>query len=332
MKCSLAEWNEFLSHSPDAHILQSGAWGELKSRFGWQPVRIINDNIGAQILFRRLPAGMSIGYIAKGPVGGPLDALLPEIDELSRQFHAIFLKVEPDRWQTSSDELIGKLNMNWVTAKPIQPQRTVMVSLEGSEDEILACMKQKTRYNIRLAAKKGVIVTPEVDLDRFHAMLKITGARDHFAVHSSEYYKTAYTLFHPSGSCEVFTASFEGTPLASLMVFARGNTAWYMYGASTDEGRNLMPTYLLQWQAMLWAKAKGCTQYDLWGIPDLDEEELEENFNQKDSHQGLWGVYRFKRGFGGDVLRSSGAVDIVYRPWLYQVYQKALAMRGGSEE
>ena len=129
MKCSLAEWNEFLAHSPDAHILQSGAWGELKSRFGWQPVRIINDNTGAQILFRRLPAGASIGYIAKGPVGGPLEALLPEIDEISRTFHAIFLKVEPDRWQTSPDDSIGKLNENWVTSKPIQPQRTVMVSL-----------------------------------------------------------------------------------------------------------------------------------------------------------------------------------------------------------
>ncbi len=332
MKCSLAEWNEFLSHSPNAHVLQSGAWGELKSRFGWQPVRILNDNIGAQVLFRRLPAGMSIGYIAKGPVGGPLDALLPEIDAISRAYNAIFLKLEPDGWQTSEDDVIGKLNKNWVTAKPIQPQRTVIVSLEGSEDEILARMKQKTRYNIRLAAKKGVLVAPELDLDRFHAMLKITGRRDHFAVHSLEYYKTAYDLFHPSGSCEVFTASFEGTPLASLMVFTRGNTAWYMYGASTDEGRNLMPTYLLQWQAMLWAKAKGCTQYDMWGIPDLDEEELEENFNQKESHQGLWGVYRFKRGFGGDVLRSAGAVDIVYRPWLYRVYKKALAMRGGSEE
>ncbi|MRR31724.1 peptidoglycan bridge formation glycyltransferase FemA/FemB family protein, partial [bacterium] len=271
MKCSLAEWNEFLSHSPNAHILQSGAWGELKSRFGWQPVRVINDNVGAQILFRRLPAGLSIGYIAKGPVGGSLEPLLPEIDEISRAFHAIFLKVEPDRWQTSPDDSIDQLNANWVSSKPIQPQRTVMVSLEGSEEEILARMKQKTRYNIRLAAKKDVLVTLEPDLDRFHAMLKITGARDHFAVHSLEYYKTAYDLFHPSGNCEVFTASFEESPLASLMVFARGNTAWYMYGASTDEERNRMPTYLLQWQAMLWAKAKGCTQYDLWGIPDLDE-------------------------------------------------------------
>src|SRR5512133_766896 len=107
MKRSLAEWNEFLSHFTNAHILQSGAWGELKSRFGWQPVRIINDNIGAQILFRRLPAGASIGYIAKGPVGGPLDALLPEIDELSRAYHAIFLKVEPDCWQTSEGDGIG---------------------------------------------------------------------------------------------------------------------------------------------------------------------------------------------------------------------------------
>jgi len=207
-----------------------------------------------------------------------------------------------------------------------------MVSLEGSEEEILARMKQKTRYNIRLAVKKGIVVSPDTNLAKFHAMLELTGARDQFGVHSLEYYRAAYDLFHPSGSCELLTAAFEGRPLASLMVFAKGDTAWYMYGASTDEERNRMPTYLLQWQAMLWAKSRGCRQYDLWGIPDLAEGELEERFTQKESHQGLWGVYRFKRGFGGDVLRSIGAVDIVYKPALYRVYQRLLSLRGGSEE
>lgn len=332
MKCTLAEWNEFLAHSPNAHILQCGAWGELKARFGWQAVRIVSGRTGAQILYRGLPLGFHIGYIAKGPVGGDLEDLLPEIDEISRQLRTLFLKVEPDGWQSSAEVSLGLKESRGVKSKPIQPQRTVMVSLEGTEDEILARMKQKTRYNIRLAAKKGITVTPEADLEAFYAMMKLTGARDHFGVHSKAYYAAAYTLFHPSGSCELLTARYEGTPLASLMVFARGNTAWYMYGASTDELRNLMPTYLLQWQAMLWARSKGCTQYDLWGIPDLDEDDLEENFAQRESHQGLWGVYRFKRGFGGEVLRSSGAIDIVYKPWLYGAYQKAAGLRGGHEE
>ena len=332
MKCPLAEWDEFLAQYPNSHILQSGAWGELKSRFGWKPVRIMNGHTGAQVLFRRLAAGLTLAYIAKGPVGGGVDDLQPELDMICCTEHAIFLKVEPDSWSVPGEALSEQSNPNWVSSTPIQPQRTVMVSLEGSEEDILARMKQKTRYNIRLAVKKGIVVAQNTDLAGFHSMLKLTGARDRFGVHSLEYYKTAYDLFHPLGSCELLTASFEGTPLASLMVFARGDTAWYMYGASTEEERNRMPTYLLQWQAMLWAKSKGCRQYDLWGIPDLEEDELEAKFTQKESHQGLWGVYRFKRGFGGDVLRSSGSFDILYRPALYRGYQRVLSLRGGSEE
>jgi len=332
MKCSLAEWNEFLSHSPNAHILQCGEWGELKSRFGWKPVRIVNAATGAQVLFRRLPAGLTLGYIARGPVGGSIESLLPELDEICRLEKAIFLKVEPDRWFASTESGDVHADPRWVPSRPIQPQRTVMVSLLGSEDDILSRMKQKTRYNIRLAAKKDVFVTSDDDLAAFHAMLKVTGERDHFGVHSLEYYQAAYDLLHSSGNCELLTARFQGKALASLMVFARGDTAWYMYGASTDEERNRMPTYLLQWEAMRWARSQGCKQYDLWGIPDLDEADLEENFTQKESHQGLWGVYRFKRGFGGDVLRSSGAFDIVYRPLLYKTYRQVLSLRGGSEE
>ncbi len=332
MNCTLAEWNQFLSRFPNAHILQSGEWGELKSRFGWKPVRLIKDDVGAQVLFRSLPGGFTLGYIGKGPVGGPFDSLQPELDELCKKEKAIFLKVEPDRWQDSGRSPITDAPSHGVAAKPIQPQRTVMVSLEGSEEDILSRMKQKTRYNVRLAAKKEVEVAADDDIGRFHSMLKLTGARDHFAVHSLEYYQTAYDLFHSAGNCELLTAGFGGTPLAALMVFARGDTAWYMYGASTDEERNRMPTYLLQWEAMRWARSKGCKQYDLWGIPDLDEDILEDNFSQKESHQGLWGVYRFKRGFGGEVLRSMGAVDIVYKPLMYRAYQVALSLRGGSED
>jgi lipid II:glycine glycyltransferase (peptidoglycan interpeptide bridge formation enzyme) len=331
MKASLQEWKEYLSQFPNAHILQSGEWGELKSRFGWQSERIISNGIGAQILYRRLPAGYHIGYIAKGPVGGEIGILQDEIDRLSRALHTIFLKLEPDGWLEVSPES-SIAGISWQVSRPIQPQRTVVVSLDGSPEDILARMKQKTRYNIRLAEKKGVTVSSDSDLAAFYAMMKTTGARDRFGVHSMAYYQAAYDLFHPLGQCELFTARVENKPLAALMVFVRGETAWYMYRASTDQLRNLMPTYLLQWQAMLWAKARGCLMYDLWGIPDLDEEELEENFVQKESHQGLWGVYRFKRGFGGQVRRSLGAADRVYKPLLYRAYQQVLKARGGSEE
>jgi peptidoglycan pentaglycine glycine transferase (the first glycine) len=117
-----------------------------------------------------------------------------------------------------------------------------------------------------------------------------------------------------------------------LMLFYQGKTAWYLYGASTEVERNRMPTYLLQWEAIRWAKSKGCTEYDLWGIPDMDEEELEKAFTAKRSHEGLWGVYRFKRGFGGDVKRSVGAWDKVYYPSLYGIYKQVMKLRGRQED
>jgi lipid II:glycine glycyltransferase (peptidoglycan interpeptide bridge formation enzyme) len=193
----------------------------------------------------------------------------------------------------------------------------------GSEDDILARMKQKTRYNVRLAEKKGVTVRAWDDLDGFHQMVQVTGGRDGFGVHSLEYYRRAYALFHPTGMAELLVAEYEGQPLAALMAFARGRRAWYVYGASNDQERNRMPTYLLQWEAIRWAKSHGCTEYDLWGVPDEDEAKLEAEFESR--HDGLWGVYRFKRGFGGKLKRAAQALDRVYNLLLYKLYLRFLA-------
>ena len=186
-------------------------------------------------------------------------------------------------------------------------------------------MKPKCRYNIRLAEKKGITVRAWDDIPAFHEMMTATGGRDKFGVHSQEYYQRAYDLFHPKGTCELLVAEFEGEPLASLMVFANGKRAWYVYGASNDMERNRMPTYLLQWEAIRWAKARGCDEYDLWGVPDENEETLESQFESR--HDGLWGVYRFKRGFGGEVKRAAQAVDRVYNPLLYWAYLKLIGNR-----
>jgi lipid II:glycine glycyltransferase (peptidoglycan interpeptide bridge formation enzyme) len=125
--------------------------------------------------------------------------------------------------------------------------------------------------------------------------------------------------------CELLVAEYEGKTLAALMVFTHGRRAWYVYGASTDEERNRMPTYLLQWEAMKWAKARGCEEYDLWGVPDEDEATLEANFEKR--HDGLWGVYRFKRGFGGELKRAAQAIDRVYDPLLYWAYLQFIGNR-----
>jgi lipid II:glycine glycyltransferase (peptidoglycan interpeptide bridge formation enzyme) len=207
----------------------------------------------------------------------------------------------------------------------IQPPRTIIVGIKESEEEILARMKQKTRYNIRLAEKKGVIVHAWSDIESFHKMMLVTGVRDGFGVHSFEYYKRAYELLHPKQMGEILVAEYDGKPLAALFVARNGNRAYYLYGASTDEERNRMPAYLLQWEAMKWARARGCEEYDLWGVPDEDEATLEANFETW--HDGLWGVYRFKRGFGGEIRRAVQAMDRVYNPLLYWAYLRFIGNR-----
>jgi lipid II:glycine glycyltransferase (peptidoglycan interpeptide bridge formation enzyme) len=331
MIASLDQWNNFTASHPETHLLQTGAWGELKSSFGWKPVRIIVDVDGAQILFKRLPGGLSVAYVPRGPVGRLTDTLLAEIDLVCREERAVFLKLEPDAWAGEQPDLVEKAK-SWHPARTIQPRRTILISLTQSEDELLAAMKQKTRYNIRLAEKKLIVIRPSDDLETFHKMMLVTGARDGIGAHARSYYEKAYQLYHPTGQCELLFAYFEDQPIAAVMIFAAGKTAWYVYGASTEIERNRMPTYLLQWEAIRWAKQHGYSIYDLWGIPDVDEAELEEKFTQKGSHEGLWGVYRFKRGFGGDVRRSIGAWDRVYRPVLYSAYSLLMKLRGRQED
>jgi peptidoglycan pentaglycine glycine transferase (the first glycine) len=325
-----SQWDTFLSRYPQAHLLQSGDWGELKSGFGWEPVRLANGEAGAQLLFRRLPLGLSMAYLPKGPAGPNVilahdHPLWAEIDAACRRRRAVFLKLEPDAWDDPLNPLPPPPGFR-LSPQTIQPPRTLVVDLQGGEEQVLMRMKQKTRYNIRLAEKKGVAVRPSANLETYHRLMQVTGERDRFGVHSQAYYQRAYDLFHPHGACELLVAEAEGHPLAALMVFARGWRAWYFYGASSDVHREWMPTYLLQWEAMRWAMRRGCREYDLWGVPDADEAALEASFTQRTD--GLWGVYRFKRGFGGALRRAPGPWERVYQPGLYWLYRLWARRRG----
>lgn len=315
------------------HLLQSWAWGELKSRFGWAAARVQTDKTAAQILFRRLPLGLTLAYIPKGPVVDWSDneqrrAIFAAIHAEAKKRRAVFLKVEPHLWSPSCslDSYQAEAAINFLKisgfhpADTIQPRTSLIIDLSGDEAAILATMKQKTRYNIRLAEKKGVTVRQGSagDVAVFYQLAQITAARDGFGVHSFAYYQAAYDLLGPDG-CALLIAEFEGQPLAALMAFSFGPEAYYFYGASSNEQRNLMAPYLLQWAAIRWAKSRGCTHYDLWGIPDADLAVLEAEFEQR--HDGLWGVYRFKRGFGGQWVQSLGTFDYVYNPLLYRFYK-----------
>jgi len=311
------DWDAFIAQHPGAHLLQTTAWGDLKSTFGWSVERVVAGDAGAQILLCRIVPGMSFAYLAKGPVGEVWDALWPEIDAVCQRRRVIFLKVEPDLWVDPEGLDLPPRGFR-PGVNSIQPPRTLLVDLSGDEEAILGRMKQKTRYNIRLAQKKGVTVCQTADLDVFHRLMQVTGGRDKFGVHSLAYYRRAYELFHARNSCDLLLAEFKQEPLAALMVFTQGVRAWYLYGASSNEHRDRMPTYLLQWEAMRWARERGCTQYDLWGVPDADENTLETEFT--DRSDGLWGVYRNKRGFGGKLCRAAGPWDRVYSPLAYRLY------------
>lgn len=330
------QWKAFLADRPGAHILQSLPWGELKKAFGWEVVHWVSETggekVGAQILFRSLPFGFRFAYIPKGPAGiraGSGDSVLlspawknflEEVDGLCRKKRAIFLKIEPDLMLSVAGGERQVVPPGFALSQhSIQPLRTIILDIGAPLEEILARMKQKTRYNIRLAERKGVHVRSSDSLESFYQLMQVTGERDRFGVHSQEYYQRAYELFKPLGACELFVADFQGRALAAIMTFAWGQRAWYLYGASSSEHRELMSTYLVQWEAIRWAKSKGCLQYDLWGIPDAPEEVLEREFSQR--NDGLWGVYRFKRGFGGKVCRAAGPWDRVYNPLLYGFYR-----------
>ena len=325
---NLKKWDAWLAGNPTAHLLQTGAWGELKAAFGWHAVRWIDKlshaKYGAQILFRRLPLGFTFAYLARGPVhanaGESIDwnQLWPELDNICRAHRAAFLRIEPDVWEDNPTQVLTPPGVV-LSHHAIQPPRTILIDLTAAEDEILGRMKQKTRYNIHLAEKKGVHVHPSDDLSAFYHLISITGVRDGFSVHSRTYYQKAYDLFASQGACQLFQADYQGEPLAALMVFMAGSRAWYLYGASGDAHREKMPTYLLQWEAMRWAKVHGAQQYDLYGVPDVPKTELEDQFlNRSD---GLWGVYRFKRGFGGVIQRAVGPWDRIYQPLIYRAYQ-----------
>ncbi len=187
--------------------------------------------------------------------------------------------------------------------------------MQEDEEALLARMKAKTRYNIRLAERRGVTVRVGgvEDIDLLYRMYAHTSVRDDFLIRSKDYYTLVWRTFFEAGLAEPLIAEVEGEPVGAVVIFTFGKQSWYIYGMSLDEHREKMFTYRLQWEAMLRAKVKGCTLYDLWGAPD--------EFDESDP---MWGVYRFKDGFGGTVLRTLGAWDYPVRPFIYWLYNRIL--------
>lgn len=340
------EWNECIQSIPgaSAHIFQSTQWGAFKQDYGWKAQRFIwqdeQENIlaAAQMLTRQvslLGARFVVAYCPKGPVVDwenidLVSQVLDDLQDFAKRAGAIFIKIDTDvvlGWGVPGDEqaqesevgaqiIANLLARGWQFSQDqIQFRNTVLIDLRNDEADLLAAMKQKTRYNIRLAERKGVQVRVgnNDDLAQLYHMYAETSVRDGFVIRSQEYYTQLWSDFMSASMAAPLIAEVDGEAIAAVFVFHFNGYAIYLHGMSTEIAREKMPNYLLQWQAMLYAKAQGCHTYDMWGAPD--------DFNESDS---LWGVYRFKDGFAGTVLRTLGAWDYPARPFLYKLYTTVL--------
>jgi len=293
-----------------------------------------------------MPIPISIAYVPRGPIYFPAGdrseglerAFWWAVHAQARRLGTIFLKVEPEvtldgpSMRKEMDTRMARLGFR--PSGRLQPARTIVLDLTQSEEDLLKGMKPKTRYNVRLAGRRGVQVrraATEGDLRAFYSLLAITGRRDEFGVHAFPYYEHLWRIFGPGGDNSALLlladhpdeAERGAGPIAGLLAFKFGREAIYMYGASAERGREHMPNYLLQWEAIKWARDQHCKIYDFWGIPDPPGDEGDESeVSPINARSGLRGVYWFKKGFGGREVDYPGAYDHIYNPLLYKVWMR----------
>ena len=329
---SAEQWDSFVRQHSRAHLLQLSGWGALKADFGWETRTVALARhgeivAGAQVLQKALPLRLGkLAYAPMGPLAKAESLYPPLLDAIKRETGAAFLKLEPGHFADgATPDFAG---MGFVESpQTVQPARTIRLDIRGADDAILRRMNQGTRRKIRKSLKAGtdLVEGGSGALSDFMRLTLLTGERNDFGVHSEAYFERVCDLFLPRDGA-LLLAIHDGAALAAIMVFAVGKCAWYFYGASSREKTNLYASYGLQWRAIQWAKARGCEIYDMWGVPDLDEATLEAQFRER--KDGLWGVYGFKRGFGGRVSRTAGSWDLVWNPMVYRAYRGALKWRG----
>jgi peptidoglycan pentaglycine glycine transferase (the first glycine) len=344
------EWNAFVVQESSFALLQSWEWGEFKEKLGWKVFRIAVERqgqivAGAQMLIKPLPLGLaSIAYIPRGPLlhwedEAVAQALLSAVHASARRHRAISLKIEPAvRYSPAIEQKLESYGFRRSDFNN-QPQCSMLIDLTPDTDTILANMHKRTRYNIRYSARRGVVVREgsAADLDTWYRMLEFTAKRAGneagFSIRSREYYHQEWNALAPHGYLKFFLAMYGDEVLAARMPVAFGHKAATFHSGSFDAHRNLKPNELLMWESLKWAKAQGCTVYDVWGIPDEIGEHL--HLGQplpEEQKGGLWGVYHFKSGFGGDVVYYVGAYDCVYSsPW-YWLVNTAMSRLGSLEK
>ena len=340
------KWNEITSELPGASFLQTSRWAEVKARMGWEAFpRLWKRSDGtveaAALILKRpikagpIPSGKSFLYVPRGPLMDwsdekLRDRVLSDLRIFAREQGAIFVKIDPDvplsfgepgtedfRENAAGQSLLTYYQEHgWVhSPQQIQFANSVWINTVPETDELLANMKQRTRYKVRLAEKKGVAVRQggPSDFVPIANLYAETSARDNFLIREKDYYLDVWKRFYDEGMLTPLIAEVEGQMVAAVMIFVTGKTARYVYGMSGAEHREKMPNYLLQWEAIKLAKEKGCTIYDLWGAPD--------EFTESDR---MWGVYQFKRGLGGEVVITPGAWDLPVNKLGYDLFVHSL--------
>ncbi len=326
-KKDFSAYERFLkAHHADVH--QSINWGELwtklpqKGRY-WAFAAVEGEEkdadwLGTALVTRyALPFGLCWLSIARGPVGEQKawDAIFDEVQNLAKKEKAVFLRVELPE---GSGIFIGKHSQP--AHAHYHPDWTLRVDLRPDEAAILAQMKQKGRYNIRVAEKKGITLRTtdkSEEISAFYKILKGTGGRDGFAIHEEAYYQTFVKEATIGKWGVLYVAENEGMIVGGILVTFYGETAMYYYGASSYEYRALMAPYLLQWTAMRDGKKQGCKWYDFMGIAPPDE-----------PNHSYAGITQFKTKFGGETVEYTKAREFVFRPVWYWVMRLRKALRG----
>jgi lipid II:glycine glycyltransferase (peptidoglycan interpeptide bridge formation enzyme) len=297
-----ATWDAFIASQQTGHFQQGWAWGELAAPLGGEVYRcavldgskiVACMSVAANPIRKTNRQQLSVwrGPVCDRPTPELIDAISTHLDGLARERNAVSTRVEPHA-EAGNREWASLLHAAGYSPiyPPSQPRSTWVLDLDKSEDELLKAMKPKTRYNIRLAEKKGVQVTSGTDADvgTFYEMYQETAARDQFYIHNKETYGSVFRSYWDLHQFELLIARYNDTPIAAVTLVHLGKYVWYLYGASTNQYREVMAPHLLQWNAILWAKQRGAQIYDFRGVPDVPAR-----------GQELYGVFRFKQGFGG---------------------------------
>ena len=326
-------YKNFLKNHPRCNFQQSLEWGEVKTNWKKEVILSLDENeniIGSLCIWiRKIPIFGNLMYSTRGPICDiynekVIKDLTDGANELAKKYNAFVLRIEPDilkkddKFREIAEKVGFKIKDDSKDFKDeIQPRFVFRLNIKNkTEDEIFQNFHSKTRYNIRLAIKKGVVIREgsKDDLKDFYKIMIETGQRDDFIIRSLEYFEKMYDCLAPE-HMKLLMAYHENKPIAGIIPIMYGNKVWYLYGASSNSYRNLMPNYLLQWTMIKEAIQRGADIYDFRGVSGV----VDENHPQ-------YGLYRFKKGFGAEFTEFIGEVYIPYKKLTYKMYKLAEKM------